>query len=149
MKTDEKCINCGQGLIGLNGTTICPRCNTEDLTEAAIFVDSDSAEPHLFIDCPGATLYADGTNEIIAGVKYFDDDDVSQGHTIIDHAVFAPTHKAKRRINKEALGKIRRCQGCQDLTVRMRRREGPDFCVPSVKYPRRKRLKPAAYRTFA
>ncbi|MDH4034406.1 MAG: hypothetical protein OEV80_11475, partial [candidate division Zixibacteria bacterium] len=44
-------------------------------------------------------------------------------------------------IKREALGSIRRCQACQDYTVRMRRKEGADFCIPSSKFPHRKTLK--------
>ena len=80
--------------------------------------------------------------------RFKDDDDPEQGFEIVDHAVYAPTHNKKRRIKKEALGKIRRCQGCQDYTVRMRRREGPDFFVPSYKHPGRKKLKTVEYVTY-
>jgi hypothetical protein len=63
--------------------------------------------------------------------------------------VYAPTHSRRRRIKAEAFGKIRRCAACQDLTVRLRRREGPDFFIPSSKHPGRKKLKSVTYRTWA
>ncbi len=147
--TDDKCINCGQELVRKGGAMVCLRCNSDLLTASEIFVEPGDDEDFMFIECPGATLYKEGTNEIEAGVKFNDDNDPSKGYRIIKHQVFAPTHKSKRRIPTEAHGRIRRCQGCQDLTVRMRRREGPDFFVPSVKHPKRKKLKPVEYRTYS
>jgi len=109
----------------------------------------DDREEYILIECPGATIYREGTNEIEAGAKFIDDDDPSRGYEIIDHPVYSPTHEKKRRIKTEAYGSIRRCRGCQDLTIRMRRQEGPDFFVPSAKHPRRNKLKPVKYRTYA
>ena len=95
----------------------------------------------MFIECPGATLYEPGTDHVVKGVAFNDDNDPTKGFTIVDRPLYAPTHTHRRRIKLDALGKIRRCQGCQDLTVRMRRREGPDFYIPSSKHPGRKKLK--------
>ena len=149
MNSTSTCINCGRPLIPRNGTLVCLDCNSELLTVSEIFIESSANDDYVVIECPGATLYKDGTSEIEAGVRFLDDHDSSQGYEIVKHPVYAPTHEKKRRIKVEALGSIRRCRGCQDLTVRMRRREGPDFCIPSAKHPSRTRLKTAKYRTFA
>ncbi|SYZ74577.1 hypothetical protein TRIP_C90205 [Candidatus Zixiibacteriota bacterium] len=115
------------------------------------FVDGDrsiAGEPEIldadkmFIECPGATVYEPGTRNVVAGVHFFDDSDPSAGYEIIDHAVFAPEHRRRRIIKKEHAHSIRRCQACQDLTVRLMRREGPDFFIPNPRFPRKKRLKP-------
>lgn len=141
-QTVKKCINCGQNLIRRNRAWFCPKCNPASLEYTDIFKDDeDNDADYVFIDCPGATLYEPGTDKVIAGVKFIDDNDPSKGYEIVKEAVYAPTHTKRRRIKREALGKIRRCQGCQDYTVRMRRREGPDFFIPSYKHPNRKKLK--------
>jgi len=95
----------------------------------------------VFVECPGATLYEQGTNNVIAGVRFIDNDDPFKGYKIIGEPIFAPNHRRRRRIKREALGKIRRCRACQDYTVRMRRREGADFFIPSPKHPGRTKLK--------
>ena len=148
MKTDKTCITCGEKLVSTGGARLCPRCNSEDLHLSQVFVETTDSDPNVFIECPGATLYEPETNKIIAGAEFIDDNDPSKGFRIVDHPVYAPTHTRRRRIRREALGKIRRCQGCQDLTVRMRRREGPDFFIPSAKHPDRKKLRPASFRTY-
>jgi len=141
-QTGKKCINCGQSLIRRHQAWFCPKCNPASLEYTDIFKDDDdSDEDYIFIDCPGATLYEPGTDNVIAGVKFHDDDNPSKGFEIVKEAIYAPTHTRRRRIKREALGKIRRCQGCQDFTVRMRRREGPDLFIPSYKHPNRKKLK--------
>ena len=148
MKDDKTCIHCKRKLVHKNGVWLCLACNSRDLEYTRIFIEEKEDDGYVFIDCPGATLYEDGTNEVVAGVRFNDDDDPEKGYEIVDHPVYAPTHTKKRRIKKEALGKIRRCQGCQDYTVRMRRREGPDFFVPSYKHPGRKKLKTVEYVTY-
>ncbi len=95
----------------------------------------------MFIECPGATVYDPETRKIIAGVEWLDENDPSKGYRIIDQQVFAPEHRRKRLIKKEHYNSIRRCQACQDLTVRLMRREGPDFFIPSPKHPKKTRLK--------
>ncbi len=149
MKNKQRCINCGQLLVRQNGVTVCPYCNTDAVSTPHPFIEPGESDEHIFIECPGATIYEEGTNRVIAGVEFLDDNDPSKGYRIVDHPVYAPTHTRRRRIKREALGKIRRCQGCQDLTVRLRRPEGPDFFIPSVKHPGRKKLKPAKYRSYA
>ncbi|MBU0984338.1 MAG: hypothetical protein KKA42_10745 [candidate division Zixibacteria bacterium] len=147
-KPDKTCINCGAALLRNEGVWTCPHCNTEDLDSSRIFLETAETDEYVFIECPGATLYVGGTNEVAAGVDFIDDDDPAKGHRIVKHAVYAPTHTHRRRIRREALGRIRRCQGCQDYTIRMRRPEGADFFIPSHKHPGRKALKTVEYRTY-
>lgn len=113
-----------------------------DSNERSLF---DPSEGYLFIECPGATLYDPVTGAVTAGVEFIDDDDPGQGHRIVGQPVYAPTHRRKRRIRTEAIGRIRRCEGCQDYTVRMRRPEGRDFFIPSTKHPGRTRLKAVSH----
>jgi len=149
MAEDKICINCGRGLVGHQGVPVCLNCNSNLLTEAEIFVEPQGNDEYVVIECRGATLYKPGTDEVEAGVRFLDDNDPGKGYEIVKHPVFAPTHEHKRRIKTEAYGRIRRCRGCQDLTVRMRRPEGPDLFLPSAKHPKRTRLKPVRYRTYA
>jgi len=141
MAERQTCINCGHGLLPRGGALFCPSCNSEDLDQSRIFLSENHADEYVFIECPGATLYEPGTNDVAEGVEYYDRDDPDQGYRIVKNPVFAPEHKKRRRVKREARGKITRCQACQDYTVRMRRKEGPDFFIPSVKHPGRKKLK--------
>ena len=142
MSENKECINCHRELYKQNNIWLCRYCNSRDIDQFALFKDEQiNEEEYIFVECPGATLYADGSNEVIAGVKFHDRDNPSAGYDIIDKPVYAPTHKRKRRVKKENAGKICRCQACQDYTVRMRRREGADFFIPSTKFPGRKKLK--------
>lgn len=134
------CINCGRDLIVQNGTRLCPKCNTDDMAYQFV-LQADEDDEYCLIECPGATIYEDGTNKVEAGVQFLDDEDPLKGYRIIGRPVHPPTHTRWRRIKKEALGKIRRCQACQDYTIRMRRKEGRDFFIPSSKHPGRTRLK--------
>lgn len=147
MSDKQKCINCNRPLIERKGVFVCLQCNPEQLDYEEIFEDKKE-DGYIFIDCPGATLYQPGTDNVVAGAKFNDEDDPSKGFSIIKEPVFAPTHTKRRRIKKEALGKIRRCQGCQDYTVRMRRPEGPDFFIPSHKHPHRTKLKSVEYTSY-
>jgi hypothetical protein len=105
------------------------------------FGDEAANKDCVFIECPGATVYEAGTRNIIAGVEFADEQDPSKGYKIIDHPVYAPDHKKRRMIKKEHINSIRRCQACQDLTVRLIRREGVDFFIPNPRFPRKKQLK--------
>jgi hypothetical protein len=145
----RSCVNCGRPLVLKDGVWLCRSCNSEDLDTSKIFVTDIGSDEYVFIECPGATLYAPGSDEVTAGVKWRDEKDPSQGYEIVNHPVYAPNHTKRRRIKKEAFGKIRRCQACQDFTVRMRRKEGADFFIPSPKHPGRKKLKPVTYSTRA
>lgn len=148
MDNDKCCINCGRPLVEKNEVWVCLHCNA-DLSEFRVFTEQADSEEFAFIECPGATLYEAGSNEVAQGVQFVDHNDPSKGYRIIDRPVYAPTHTKLRRIKKEAVGKIRRCQGCQDYTIRMRRPEGPDFFIPSPKYPGRKKLKTVSHRSIA
>jgi hypothetical protein len=108
-------------------------------------IDIQSETPFddkVFIECPGATIYESGTRNIIAGVRFFDEHDPTSGYEIVSHPVYATEHRRKRLVKKEDAHSIRRCQACQDLTIRMMRREGPDFYIPNPRFPNKKRLKP-------
>lgn len=151
MAVDTKhCENCNRPLVNQKGVWLCKYCNSKEIDQFTLFRDENQTadDDYIFIECPGATLYEPGTNEVEQGVKYHDRDDPLKGYEIVGKAVFAPTHKRKRRIKKDALGKITRCQACQDYTVRMRRREGADFFIPSTKYPGRKKLKTVQHTTY-
>ncbi|MDF1543863.1 MAG: hypothetical protein P1R58_02030 [bacterium] len=141
MGETHQCVNCGRELVERNGVLLCLNCNSNDLDSTQPFHDDSIPHDSVFIECPGATLYEPGTNNVIGGVKFLDNEDPFRGWKIIGEPIFAPTHRRRRMIKKEALGRIRRCEGCQDYTVRMRRKEGPDFYIPSTKDPKRKKLK--------
>lgn len=139
--TEKKCENCNRPLIKRDNVWLCLDCNSKDIELSHIFTSEKDNEEYVFITCHGATLYEPGTNNVVAGVNFKDRHDPSKGYEIIDKPVYAPTHKKRRRIKKEHASRITRCQACQDYTVRMRRREGADFFIPSTKYPGRKKLK--------
>lgn len=116
--------------------------SSQDTKDATPFEDAGVlADDRIFIECPGATAYDPVTREITAGVEFIDENDPSAGHRIIKHPVYAPEHKKRRLIKKEHRSSIRRCQACQDLTVRLIRREGPDFYIPNSRFPRKKQLR--------
>lgn len=148
MDRAETCINCGHLLIEQDNTKICPNCNAKDIQEFAIFTEPNEDDSFVFIECPGATLYEPGTNDVVEGVDFIDNDDPSKGYRIVERPVFAPTHTRRRRVPREAIGNIRRCQACQDYTIRMRRREGPDFYIPSSKHPGRTKLRSVTHRSI-
>jgi hypothetical protein len=107
------------------------------------FLKADSLDnDKIFIECPGATVYDPDTRHVVAGAEFLDDRNPDRGYRIICQPVYAPEHKRRRLIKKKHRGLIRRCQACQDLTVRLIRREGPDFFIPSPKHPGKKQLKP-------
>lgn len=141
MDDKKKCFNCNRPLLKHQGVWLCFQCNSDEIDTSHIFIDQQESDDTVFIECPGATLYQPGTNAVIGGVKYHDNDDPTKGHKIIGEPVFAPNHTKRRRIKREAMGSIRRCQACQDYTIRMRRKEGVDFCIPSSKFPYRTSLK--------
>ena len=149
MQDGKTCINCGHLLVRKDGVYLCERCNADAEAFTQPFFEPSESDGEGFIECPGATLYDPETREVTAGVKFGDNDDSSAGYEIVEHPVFAPNHCKRRKIKREALGKIRRCQACQDYTVRMIRPEGRDFFIPSPKHPGRKKLKAVTHRTFA
>ena len=141
MPDPKTCINCGSELVKRGAAMFCRSCNSEDIEQARLFVREEYDDEYTFIECPGATLYASDSNEVVEGVEYYDRDDPSKGYRIVKQPVYAPEHRKRRRIKREALGKITRCRACQDYTIRMRRKEGPDFFIPSPRHPHRKKLK--------
>ena len=145
-ETLGRCINCGGELELHHGVRLCPRCNSDDL--AMPFIMQDDDDEYVFIECPGASLYDPDTGEVIAGARFLDEDDPTKGYRIVDRPVHPPTHRRWRRIRKDALGHIRRCQACQDYTIRMRRKEGADFFIPSNKYPGRTKLKSISHNSL-
>lgn len=148
MANTSTCINCRGRLVSRRGVLVCPRCNSGETDQIQGILEPFEDDDHVFIECPGATLYAAGTTEVVAGVKWHDNDDPLKGYKIIGNPVYAPDHRRRRRIKREALGRIRRCQACQDYTIRMRRKEGADFYIPSSKHPDRKKLKPVRHLTY-
>lgn len=147
MPDTKRCLNCNTDLVTVGSISLCPNCNSADLAELQVFLSADNDRDYVMIECPGATLYEPDGITVAKGVRWHNDSDPSQGYEIIDQQIYAPTHRRFRRIKREALGSIRRCQGCQDYTVRMRRREGPDFFIPSPRHPNRKKLKSVEYIT--
>lgn len=133
------CPICGGGLEETGGLSICPRCNDAqgeyyNCLSQSISDFADQSDKVL-IECPGATLYYPGANEVAAGARFFDNDDRSKGYEIIRRPVYGPKHVKYRWVKKEDAHLIRRCQSCQDYTIRMRRKEGPDLYIPSVRNP--------------
>jgi len=148
MDEHRECVNCHRELVNVSGLWVCRNCNTPETEQLQTILEPGDAEDYIFIDCPGATLYDHETNSIIRGVKFFDENDPFKGFRIVGEPVYAPNHTKRRRIKREALGHIRRCQACQDYTIRMRRREGPDFCIPSHRFPNRTKLRSVTSRSI-
>jgi len=117
------------------------KTKAKDSTGNPFEQDSTQVSDKVFIECPGATIYEPGTRHIIAGVRFFDESNPSKGYEIVANPVYAPEHRGRRLVRRENTGCLRRCQACQDLTVRMMRREGPDFYIPNSKHPRKKQLR--------
>ena len=103
--------------------------------------DDELDDDKVFIECPGATIYEPGTRNIIAGVRFYDENNPSKGYEIVANPVYAPEHRGRRLVRKKDINYLRRCQACQDLTVRMVRREGPDFYIPNPKHPKKRQLR--------
>lgn len=136
-KNQQYCRHCGEKLQEVGGLPICLQCNDRrgehyNCLSRSI---SDFAEKSdkILIECPGATIYRAGTNEVVEGVRFLDDDDPSKGFEIVGRPVYGPQHVKCRWIKKQDAHLIRRCQSCQDYTVRMKRKEGPNLYIPSRK----------------
>lgn len=144
-QVSEVCINCGGPLLFVEETRLCGKCNTAETHEmvaalhSAIYRPEDSETQ--FVECPGASVLDEKTGQVVEGAVFVDHEDGSYEVKIIKRKVFPPSHRKRRMVKREAFGKIRRCQACQDYTVRLRRKEGVDFCVPSKNHPHRKKLK--------
>jgi len=133
---EQTCETCGSHLLPLGGLKLCPRCDDVAglcLSLGGTVNDFTAETDRVLIECPGATIYRSGTNDIIAGARFKNDSDPTCGFIIIDKPVYGPHHVRYRWVRNKDLHLIRRCQSCQDHTVRMRRREGPDLYIPSRK----------------
>lgn len=139
------CISCGLPLIFLDEAKLCGRCNSEQTIELASALSGQlnipNGDERQFIECPGASLYDDKTGLVSEGADFIEHDDGSYEARIVKRPHFPPGHCRRRLVSREKFGKIRRCQACQDYTVRLKRKEGVDFCIPSAKFPRRTKLK--------
>ncbi len=136
----HSCPRCGATLREIGGLRICIRCNDaaggyyEALSTS--LADFSLQSDKILIECPGATLYLPGSDQVAAGVRFYDNHNPILGFEIIKEPVYGPAHVRHRWIKKEDMHLIRRCQSCQDYTIRMRRKEGPDLYIPSRKHPR-------------
>jgi hypothetical protein len=124
-----------------NKKKVSKKTETKDPVSNPFVQESSMANDKVFIECPGATIYEPGTRHIIAGVRFFDESNPSKGYEIVANPVYAPEHRGRRLVRRADAGCLRRCQACQDLTVRMMRREGPDFYIPNSKHPRKRQLR--------
>lgn len=131
------CSLCGSELDQVGGLSLCLTCNDSHGAHYTLLSESigEFAEQFdkVLIECPGATLYRPDSDEVSAGVKFIDNDDPSQGYEIVGRPVYGPKHVKRRWVKKDDLHLIRRCQSCQDYTIRMRRKEGPNLYIPSRK----------------
>lgn len=143
---EDVCIGCGGPLLFTDEARLCPKCNTERTHELAAAIASGTIytpndEDQRFIECPGSSIYDESTGAVIEGADFIEREQGAYEVRIIKHGIYPPGHRSKRLVSQEQFGKIRRCQACQDYTVRLRRKEGVDFCVPSRKFPHRTKLK--------
>lgn len=113
------CSHCGRPLAAEGGLEICLYCN-----KIATIEDVPRGEK-VIIECPGATLYDLESGRVVGGVKWNHPDDFTHGFDIVVAPVYAPNHTQRRLIDPEQVGKIVRCQACQDYTVRMRANQRP------------------------
>jgi len=135
----ERCHQCGNPLEAIGGLPFCTRCNDREgefynplSSSINDFADNND---RVLITCHGATLYDPVTNDVIAGVRFVDENDPSRGHEIVGRPVYGPKHVRRRWVKKDDVHLIRRCESCQDYTIRMKRKEGPDLYIPSRKGP--------------
>ncbi len=136
---NERCHHCGKTLEMIGGLPFCSRCNDREgkfynPLSSSINDFADHTD-RVLITCHGATLYDPATNDIIAGVRFVDEDDPSRGYEIVNRPVYGPSHVRHRWVKKGDVHLIRRCESCQDHTIRMKRKEGPDLYIPSRKGP--------------
>ena len=120
----EHCHICGKLMREYKGVYLCLPCN-EKYGDFYNFFTNASKEHldsnnHVVIECPGATIFDSNNERVVLGVKWNNDKDHSQGYEIIGKQIYAPNHHKTRRVEKEHVKNIGRCQGCQDFTIRMR-----------------------------
>lgn len=122
------CSHCGRPLAVEGGLEICLYCN-----QIATIEDAPRRDK-IVIECPGATLYDVESGRVVGGVRWVDNDDFSRGYEIVEAPVYAPSHTQRRLIEPNQVGRIVRCQACQDFTVRMRanQRSHPTTDGPSA-----------------
>jgi hypothetical protein len=130
----DACGRCGGKMQLIGGLPFCTHCNDREgehynYLSSSINEFSEQSDQVLII-CPGATLYHPGTNKVAAGVRFFDHEDPSKGYEIISRPVFSPNHVRHRWVKTEHAHLIRRCRSCQDYTIRMKRKEGPNLYIP-------------------
>jgi hypothetical protein len=143
------CQYCGEELQDVGGLPICPQCNDRRGEHYNFLFQSISdfseKSDKVLIECPGATLYHPGTNDIAGGVRFNNPDDPLQGYEIVGQPVYGPKHVRRRWVKKENSHLIRRCESCQDHTIRMRRKEGPDLYIPSRRGPQPRNRRSSTY----
>lgn len=108
------CDHCGRPLASEGGIELCLFCN-----QIATPQDEQAAGKTV-IECPGATLYDVETGRVLKGVKFYDQNDFTKGFEVVEEPIYAPGHIPRRVIDPDQVGRIARCQSCQDYTVRMR-----------------------------
>lgn len=144
-QNSDFCEGCGSPLIFLDETKLCGRCNSDQSIELAAALSGQmnipDGEDQQFIECPGASLYDNATGMVTEGADFIEHENGAYEAKIVKRPHFPPGHLRRRLVPRSAFGRIRRCQACQDYTVRLRRREGVDFCIPSSKFPHRTKLK--------
>ena len=141
----DLCVSCGAKLIFESRARLCPKCNTPEtksylvtLGKALSEIDQDDS---IIIECPGASICDTETGMVNEGAEFIDKADGSYEVKIVSRPVYPPGHTRRKLISPDTFGRVRRCQACQDYTVRQMRREGPDFCAPSSKFPDRTKLR--------
>jgi hypothetical protein len=126
MSEGRICAICGKRMQEFKGIFMCLECNDKYGEYYSFFSNAVSefkgagGQDVVLIDCPGASVYDESNTEVVRGVKWNDQNDFSNGYTIVGTPVFAPGHKPKRMVPKDKAKNIGRCQACQDFTVRMR-----------------------------
>jgi hypothetical protein len=120
------CAICGKQMRKFKGIFMCLECNDKYgeyynfFSSAVSDYKRHDGTDVVLVNCPGATIYDETNATIIRGVKWNDQNDFTQGHTVVGSPIYAPGHKPKRVVPRDKIKNISRCQACQDFTVRMR-----------------------------
>lgn len=120
----KRCHICGKPMKEFKGVYMCLPCN-EKYGQYYNYFKSATEEYQkqgdwVVIECPGATIYDETNTRVVAGVKFNNSRDPSQGYEIVGRPIYAPNHQKIRRVKRDHVNNISRCQACQDFTVRMR-----------------------------